>query len=121
MRMPLVMGAICALAVLGCSGDPTKSRLPVGSEAIAVEEKGTNHDQGNQPEIVIEDIPEELVITKGALDFNFIPVGTKLRVIADDGPTDKYKHKVKVMVLEGKFNGIQGSVERKNLNPIAGK
>lgn len=49
-----------------------------------------------------------------------VPVGTRVLVLADDGPDDKEPkiRKVRISVKEGRFIGMVGTVPRMFLRPV---
>lgn len=93
--------------------EPKFPRLETGVEVLAYHK--------NEEKVSIHGIPKERGVA-GAMDLNFIPVGTKLRVIEDadrEWESTGGRRTVRVMPLEGELEGVSGDMPREELRPIA--
>lgn len=111
--------AVVMLLFSGCkkgeekASEPQFPRLEAGDEALAYHK--------NESKVSIHGIPKERGVA-GAMDLNFIPVGTKLRVIEDaerDWEATGGQRTVRVVPLEGELEGVSGHLRREELRPIA--
>lgn len=109
--------AVAMLLTSGCekekAPEPQFPRLETGVEVLAYHK--------NESKVSIHGIPKERGVA-GTMDLNFIPVGTKLRVIEDAGrewESTGGRRTVRVMPLEGELEGVSGNMPREELRPIA--
>lgn len=106
---------ITIVCMAGCAGaapppDPESSRFAIGSEAVAY--------SGQEKTIAVWDTPEWTRPMK-ELTMSFIPAGTKLRVISDLEESDRPEvRKVRVLILEGDYRMVEGTIWRKDLRPV---
>lgn len=111
---PKSPGAPVASVIAKEPGDPVSSRLAMGDSALAVGNR-----KGAETIVFQSDNarPDELT---GDTALVSIAVGTRLRVVSDDGESESPKpgqRKVMVLVLEGPQDGISGLVLRNAIRP----
>jgi hypothetical protein len=83
-RRLVLAGIVATVAVVGCSGaDPATARLAAGSKAILV------HDTTTEPSGKTPTYVDKSVILVG---FKYVPVGTEVVIVSDDGePGSAYR------------------------------
>lgn len=113
---------VFVLAVLGCgSRDPfagSHEPLAAGVEVLTHYDKAygvPGRDDQNKVEIALSS--GQGIVGAG---FDFVAVGTKARVVEDaEANGDKPKRPVRVLVLEGQYEGEVCTIARERLRPIA--
>lgn len=117
------------LMMVGCSGKPdplAPAREPLADDSEAVTEFDTRYGvPGNtDPSVVrIELRPGQRASTElSRFGFEDIPVGTRVKVIADpDSASKSFDREVEVRVLEGVLKGKIGTIPRQYLRTAESK
>jgi PBP1b-binding outer membrane lipoprotein LpoB len=106
MRGTAAIVLLLALTLTGCSGDPATSRLKEGTEAIAFSDR--------YDVVLIDDSPGDAF---NGRSFESMPVGTKVMVAKDDGPSSDRLRTVRVIPATGEWKGRNVKVHRDRLRP----